>query len=110
MKMTQREFFIAVGAALFGFFLCYFLFGTSHAPRSPAVKMTLIAPLPSPGPTNQPLLQFRSPVPQTNPPILRMSSFGFRNRPELLGYKTPSLKLDLMSSRHRAEVDLSDLQ
>ena len=117
MKMTQREFRIAVGAALFGFFLCYFLFGTTQPPRSAAPQMTVIASLPKTSlpktaPTNARAFELRAPSPRTNRHLLRyVPTFGIKNRPELLlGYQTPSLKLDLTSSRYRAEVDLSDLQ
>src|SRR5436190_11557586 len=109
MSMTQREFRIAVGAALFGFFLCYFLFGTTTPPRSPSPKMTVIASLPKPAQTNLPFQLFSPPT--TNRQLIRSgSSFGFKDRPELRGYRSGSLKFDLTSSRYEAEVDLADLQ
>jgi len=108
MKITSREFRIAAGAALFGFFVCYFLFGTSMTARSPSPKMTVIASLPKPAQTNLPL-QFLSP-PTNRQSIRSGSSLGFKERPELPGYQKPSWHLDLTSSRYKAEVDLSDLQ
>lgn len=98
-------------AALAGFFLCYFLSGTTRPPRSPAAKMTLIAPLPKPRATNQAPLQFPSRILAPQRQVVHVPvSFGIKERPELIGYQKSSLKLDLMSSRYRAEVDLSDLQ
>ena len=103
MKITEREFRIAAMAGLFGFLLCYFLFGHSSRPRNTS-GMTLVASVPAwPQTTNQIEWQLKS----INSPRF-LSEFGNKLRPELREQPRPNL--DLMSSRHRAEVDLHDLQ
>ena len=104
MKITEREFRIAAAAAIFGFLLCYFLFGHS-SPLRRTSAMTLVASLPSsPQTTNR----FEWRLKSANPPHF-LGQYGHKARPELRE-PSPGPRADLMSSRYRAEVDLRDLQ
>lgn len=90
-------------AGILGFLLCYFLFGHSSPPRHSSA-MTLVASLPaSPQTTNQIDWRLKS----VNPPHF-LGEYGNKLRPELR--EPPRSNVDLMSTHHRAEVDLHDLQ
>ena len=112
MIVTRREFRIAAAASLFGFLFCYFLAGQAMPPRSTS-KMTVIYSLPNtPAATNQFPPQFHLPSVRTKalPPAVfpPYGAYGHKDRPELLG-QPQRPRVDLTSSRYRAEVNLADL-
>ncbi len=109
MNMTDREFRIAVTAALVGFFLCYFLIGSTGPARSPAPKMRVIATLPEQPATSQPPVQFNVPSVkvQARPQFENAASYKYLIRP--FGAMAPARK-DLFSGRYKVDVDLADLQ
>jgi hypothetical protein len=111
MRITERDFRIAAAAAVFGFFLCYFLFGHEARPHRPS-SMVVIATISSNAPNAPSELpgDIRFQLNGTNrlsPGFLPM--FGIHQRPELPS-QPPRPNVDLFSSRYKAEIDLRDLQ
>jgi hypothetical protein len=109
MNMTDREFRIAVAAALVGFFLCYFLIGSTGPARPPAPKMRVIATLPAQPATSQPPVQFNVPSVkvQARPQIENAASRKYLVGP--FAAMAPARK-DLFSGRYKVNADLTDLQ
>ena len=110
MNVTSREFRIGAVSGLLGFLVCYFLFGDLQPPRAPA-QMTIVAPLSNA--TSHALSapeKGRGQLNITNRTLVTVGgSYAIKARPELLE-PPPRPRIDLTSSRYRAEVDLSDLQ
>jgi len=107
MKVTKREFQIAAVASLFGFFCCYFLVGQPTPPRG-LWQMTVIYD--GPAAPKQLLQEIQPILLRTNAAAPRfVPAFAVNERPELVGSQ-PGPRIDLMSSRYKAEVDVSDLQ
>ena len=106
MKLTQREFRIAAAAALFGFFLCYFLIGGDTPARLPQLKMQAIATLTR---TNEVTHHIWTQPGRTNAPQLPSSPASYTYVTGPFGALKPP-RMDLFSSRYKVEVDLNDLQ
>lgn len=107
MKVTKREFRIAAVASFVGFFCCYFLVGQPTPPRG-LWQMTVIYD--GPAAPKQLLQEIQPILIRTNAAAPRfVPAFAVNERPELAGSQ-PGPRIDLMSSRYKAEVDVSDLQ